>query len=52
MQQVDWVYCPANASPDVQAYVASLGPRGYVSPLAFVDGQIDVLEHIQVAQPR
>jgi hypothetical protein len=50
MQQVGWVYCPANASPDVQAYVASLGPRGYVSPLAFADGERDILEQLQVAQ--
>jgi hydroxymethylpyrimidine pyrophosphatase-like HAD family hydrolase len=50
MQRVDWVYCPANASPDVQAYVASLGPKGYVSPLAFADGERDILEHLHAVQ--
>jgi hydroxymethylpyrimidine pyrophosphatase-like HAD family hydrolase len=46
MQQVQLACCPSNAVPPVKAFVASLGRRGYVSPLAFADGQLDILNHI------
>lgn len=46
MQQVQLACCPSNAVPSVKAFVASLGKRGYVSPLAYADGQLDILNHI------
>jgi hypothetical protein len=36
--------------PAVKAYVASLGSRGYISPLKFADAEIDILNHIQDAR--
>jgi hypothetical protein len=50
MQQVCLACCPANAVPAVKAYVASLGSRGYISPLKFADAEIDILNHIQDAR--
>ncbi len=50
MKQVGLACCPANAVPSVKAYVASLGKRGYVSPLMFADAEIDILNHIQSTQ--
>jgi hydroxymethylpyrimidine pyrophosphatase-like HAD family hydrolase len=51
MRQVVWAFCPANATPDVRAYVASLGQHGYISPLAYADAEIDILNRIQGARP-
>ena len=50
MKQVNWACCPANAAAPVKAYVASLGARGYVSPLEYADAEMDILDHIQAAQ--
>ena len=47
MKQVGLACCPANAVPSVKTYVASLGERGYVSPLKFADAEIDILNYIQ-----
>jgi hypothetical protein len=47
MKQVYLACCPSNAVPLVKAFVASLGARGYISPLTYADGEIDILSHIQ-----
>ncbi|GAB4537296.1 MAG: hypothetical protein Kow0063_23850 [Anaerolineae bacterium] len=47
MKQVGLACCPANAVPPVQDFVASLGDRGYISPLKYADAEIDILNHIQ-----
>jgi phosphoglycolate phosphatase-like HAD superfamily hydrolase len=47
MQQVYLACCPSNAVPSVKAFVASRGGRGYVSPLAYADGELDILDHIR-----
>jgi hydroxymethylpyrimidine pyrophosphatase-like HAD family hydrolase len=48
MRQVYLACCPSNAVPPVKAFVASLGTRGYISPLKYADGEIDILNHIQI----
>lgn len=46
MKEVGLACCPSNAVPPVKDFVASLGKRGYVSPLEFADAEIDILSYI------
>lgn len=46
MKEVGLACCPSNAVPRVKDFVASLGKRGYVSPLEFADAEIDILNYI------
>jgi hydroxymethylpyrimidine pyrophosphatase-like HAD family hydrolase len=46
MKEVGLACCPSNAVPAVKDFVASLGERGYVSPLKYADGEIDILNYI------
>jgi hypothetical protein len=46
MQQVRLACCPSNAVAQVKAFVTSRGEHGYVSPLAFADAEIDILNLI------
>lgn len=50
MQQVGLACCPANAVPAVKAYVASRGDTGYLSPLAFAEAEIDILNRIRAVK--
>ena len=50
MQQVSLACCPANAVAPVKDFVASRGKQGYVSPLTFADGEIDILNRVQTLQ--
>jgi len=47
MQQVHLACCPSNAVPPVKAFVASRGRHGYISRLAYADGELDILNHIR-----
>jgi hydroxymethylpyrimidine pyrophosphatase-like HAD family hydrolase len=47
MQQVRLACCPANAVSPVKAFVASRGKQGYISPLVYADGEIDILGSIR-----
>ncbi|MBU0530155.1 MAG: hypothetical protein KKC05_00615, partial [Nanoarchaeota archaeon] len=40
------VACPANAKPEVKNYVSSRGDEGYISPFSYMQGEIDILNHL------
>ncbi len=45
MAKTRYVGCPANADRRIREYVTSKGADGYISPHAFADGVLDILQH-------
>jgi hypothetical protein len=47
MQQVRLACCPSNAVSQVKDFVASRGKQGYISPLTYAHGEMDILNLIR-----